>query len=182
MNTISNNSSMSDITNDQYVGFSSANTQPFGSVEDGASVFLFQSTSHGLMMTPTPSNHAKHQHITDEICSVCLSPFAIPCNTLKTIDFDEDADTGIEDMPETQLRVVTKCHHVFHAKCLNQVKSRKAECPNCRCVLTPILPIVTPDSSPQAIRQTIVSNANRVRQNMELAARRRQLNFEPQQE
>jgi hypothetical protein len=48
-----------------------------------------------------------------EPCGVCLSP-----------------------LPSAAV-LETRCRHVFHYRCLLEAKRRKAQCPTCRCALTP---------------------------------------------
>ena len=159
-------------------------------------------SSSSSMQTPTPTALRSGYHTVsccEDLCSVCLSPFAQPCAKI-SFDFDQeggepprkDKDTDKEmekgkekekgEESEYPLRVVTRCKHVFHKSCLDKAKMRKAECPNCRAALTPIAPSVVVNETVD-VRQSIVSNASRVRHNMQLAARRRQLSAaEPFQE
>lgn len=123
-----------------------------------------------------------------DVCSVCLSPFCAPRpGYAGALDFadcgsQEDADdagihtAGGEDGGRAAGPpglVTTRCNHTFHACCLEQVRRRKPECPNCRAKLTPhecgaLLGDVDA-TSPQELRQTIASNASRVRGAMERA-------------
>ena len=165
----------------------------------GESVFSFAGTAECTteriqVTTPLPlhvaRNHRANLACDHDVCSVCLSPFAQQCATPKSaakrnlkLDDQNLSESDVEGSSESEenlllghqrLRVVTKCQHAFHQSCLEQVKTRKAECPNCRAQLTPIAPSIMP-ASPGVIdvRATIVSNANRVRHNMQLAAARR---------
>ena len=166
---------------------------PSCSVRDGgASIFSFvdtvDCTAERSQETPAPlqvayrHHHQQYAGCDQDVCSVCLSPFAQQCATpqsaaKRNLNLDDRylGETDVESeenllLGHQRLRVVTKCQHAFHQSCLEQVKTRKAECPNCRAQLTPIAPSieVTVD-----VRATIVSNANRVRHNMQLAAARR---------
>ena len=131
----------------------------------------------------------------EDLCSVCLSPFCDPCAEasrgfasdlgLSFRDFDgeglegEDSEDGsnCNDSAGGPRRaapgvlVTTRCNHTFHSRCLEQAKSRKAECPNCRTKLTPLVRSLAPvvPSSPTEMRHHIVTNASRVRGNMERA-------------
>ena len=148
-----------------------------------------------VLCTPAPTASRRPYHTTccDELCSICLSPLNQQGSDAKVV-----IDFGVEtvftssvtgDAPVTltggktrgqqqeKAKVETKCRHLFHKACLDQAKARKAECPMCRAALTPIAPSIISISNPTptVIRETIVSNASRVRYNMQLAeARRRQ--------
>jgi hypothetical protein len=169
---------------------------PSCSVRDGGdSTFSFADTADCTAVrcqeTPVPVQIAyRHQHqqygrdagCDQDVCSVCLSPFAQQCATpqsaaKRNLNLDDRyfGETDVESeenllLGHQRLRVVTKCQHAFHQSCLEQVKTRKAECPNCRAQLTPIAPSIEVAVD---VRATIVSNANRVRHNMQLAAARR---------
>ena len=78
----------------------------------------------------------------------------------------------------------TRCGHLFHKRCLLEVKIRKAECPNCRCELTPVsnpqtVPAALEAASlqPSSLRDAVIHAAmrgrNAVRRKMELEERRR---------
>ena len=148
------------------------------------------------LSTPTPTATRRYHNTTccDELCSICLSPLNQQASDAKVaIDFGVEtvfASAATGDAPATtttlaramthgqdKARVVTKCRHLFHKACLDQAKARKAECPMCRAALTPIAPSIV-SISPAVIRETIVSNASRVRYNMQLAAARRRLQAE----
>lgn len=132
------------------------------------------------LSTPTPTATRRYHYTTccDELCSICLSPLNQQASDAKVaIDFGVEtvfasAATGAMTHGQDKARVVTKCRHLFHKACLDQAKARKAECPMCRAALTPIAPSIV-SISPAVIRETIVSNASRVRYNMQLAAARR---------
>jgi len=149
------------------------------------------SPDNGNLSTPTPTATRRYHNTTccDELCSICLSPLNQQASDAKVaIDFGVEtvfASAATGDAPATtttlagamthgqdKARVVTKCRHLFHKACLDQAKARKAECPMCRAALTPIAPSIV-SISPAVIRETIVSNASRVRYNMQLAAARR---------
>lgn len=126
----------------------------------------------------------------EDLCSVCLSPFCDPCtgegtrrfaSNLGFEDFDGDGDGeggmvgedsgNCNKQGPSGVLVTTRCNHTFHSRCLDQVKSRKAECPNCRTSLTPLVRSLAPivPSSPLELRHNIVTNASRVRGTMERA-------------
>lgn len=52
----------------------------------------------------------------DETCPICLCAFG--------------KDASVYE---------TKCHHIFHRKCIDQAKGRRPVCPLCRTELTPIV-------------------------------------------
>lgn len=68
------------------------------------------------MSYSTPIIVEKNDCCTDAMCSICLSPLLFRTELFET-----------------------KCKHVFHASCLTLAKGRKAECPNCRAELSPLI-------------------------------------------
>ena len=75
-------------------------------------------------------NHEEVHNV--NICAVCLSPVK---RKGKGNEKDKDED---EDEDEGEVIVETRCKHIFHLKCLAEVKERKPECPCCRGLLTPL--------------------------------------------
>jgi hypothetical protein len=84
----------------------------------------------GPAPAPTPPPAAAAAAVADvnmstpwEPCGVCLSPLP--------------PRRGGSAPPPSAAVLETRCRHVFHYRCLLEAKRRKAQCPTCRCALTP---------------------------------------------
>jgi hypothetical protein len=107
--------------------------------------------------SPVETPKRKDHTINCDNCSICWSPLCKPVTLFTEVQAEEnigikETEDAIEE-PKTYTdqenlsdnhiaqkinTTQTKCGHTFHTKCLLETKLRKAECPNCRCALTPI--------------------------------------------
>ena len=140
-------------------------------------------------------------------CSVCWSPLS-ESKVSRLMEDDESPEQSPEDeegvvspVENTSVEMSssasgassgsprsltkTKCGHLFHKRCLLEVKIRKPECPNCRCALTPVsnpqtvpAALSTQSLQPSSMRDAVVHASirarNAVKRSLELQRLRRE--------
>lgn len=79
-----------------------------------------------------PHSAGSNVSICEVDCAICMSSLSIP--VLATNDTKEKK--SYEDMMKEVL--VTPCHHIFHASCLENWMIYKLQCPVCRSALPPV--------------------------------------------
>jgi len=132
-----------------------------------------------------------------ENCSICWSPLCKPVTGAlfpphesresgeESEDYGESKSQSVPSEPieprsplaNQKSTTQTRCGHIFHTKCLMETKLRKAECPNCRCQLTPITDPLHVSSAMQAdpalytssLRDAVIHAAHRGRNAVRLA-------------
>lgn len=85
-----------------------------------------------ILANMKPHSAGSNVSICEVDCAICMSSLSIP--VLATSDTKEKKT--YEDMMKEVL--VTPCHHIFHASCLENWMIYKLQCPVCRCALPPV--------------------------------------------
>lgn len=99
-------------------------------------VMCISDLEHGfasdILANMKPHTAGSNVSICEMDCAICMSGLSFPI--LATNDTKEKK--SYESMMKECL--VTPCHHIFHASCLESWMIYKLQCPVCRCALPPI--------------------------------------------
>lgn len=85
-----------------------------------------------ILANMKPHSAGSNVSICEVDCAICMSSLSIP--VLATAD-TKDKRSYEQMMKEV---LVTPCHHIFHASCLENWMIYKLQCPVCRCALPPV--------------------------------------------
>lgn len=104
------------------------NYHPVISVKDLESGF-----SSDILANMKPQSAEGEIAVCEIDCAICMASLQVPILTGEKESFNKKAYEGI-------LReiMITPCHHIFHAKCLEDWMIYKLQCPVCRCGLPPV--------------------------------------------
>lgn len=99
-------------------------------------VMCIRDLEHGfasdILANMKPHSAGSNVSICEIDCAICMSSLSFPI--LATNDTKEKK--SYESMMKECL--VTPCHHIFHASCLESWMIYKLQCPVCRCALPPV--------------------------------------------
>lgn len=103
------------------------NYHPVMSVSDLESGF-----ASDILASMKPHSAGSNVSMCEVDCAICMSSLSIPILA--------SSDTKEKKSYEAMMKecLVTPCHHIFHANCLESWMIYKLQCPVCRCALPPV--------------------------------------------
>lgn len=103
------------------------NYHPVMSVSDLESGF-----ASDILASMKPHSAGSNVSICEIDCAICMSALSFPVLALGETKEKKSYEAMMKEC------LVTPCHHIFHANCLESWMIYKLQCPVCRCALPPV--------------------------------------------